>query len=217
MTPEHEIPDPDTLHHQRLAWDTEYQVKGSLWGNSPLEPTTQANPGIFLDLGCGNGKNLRTVSSATCRIGLDFSMQALHLCKARSELAGVFFICADMRYLPFKNSHIHSIDAHHILGHLLQKDRITAAQEITRVLVPEGELQVTVFGTRDFRNKSGIKVEEGTYLKGNGIITHYFSEDEIQSLLPDLDLLSISPCMWTMRVKNQQLPRFLWVLRYVKQ
>ena len=60
MTPAGDIHENKT--DQRQAWDTEYQVKGTLWGNSPLEPTTQINQGIFLDLGCGNGKNFRTAS-----------------------------------------------------------------------------------------------------------------------------------------------------------
>jgi SAM-dependent methyltransferase len=214
MTPAGNIHENKT--GQRQAWDTEYQVKGTLWGNSPLEPTTQINQGIFLDLGCGNGKNFRTASFATCRIGLDFSMTALRLCRSRSELADVSFICADVRYLPFKKSQIQNIDAHHILGHLLHTDRITAAREITRTLSPDGELLVTVFGTEDFRSTSGVEVEDGTLLKGNGIITHYFSESDIQSLFVDLTLLSASPCTWTMRVKNQRFPRFVWILRYRK-
>ncbi|MDD3573929.1 MAG: class I SAM-dependent methyltransferase [Methanospirillum sp.] len=206
----------DNTFNQRRAWDNEYRNKGKLWGKIPLESTTQTKSGIFLDMGCGDGKNLRNASMAASRIGFDFSMQALRLCRTRSELSDVFFVCADARYLPFKNSCIHNIDAHHVLGHLLYHDRIQVVNEITRILKPGGELLVTIFGTEDFRSETGVKIEDGTYLRGNGIITHYFSEMKIQILFPNLILLSTEPCRWFMHVKNQQLPRFVWVLKYAK-
>jgi ubiquinone/menaquinone biosynthesis C-methylase UbiE len=207
---------PDCTSFQREVWNAEYQMKGSLWGNTPLEPTTQTNPGIFLDLGCGNGKNFRPFFSATCRIGLDFSMQALHLCRNRRDLSDLSCVCADVRSLPFSDATIHAIDAHHILGHLLRDDRTTAAGEITRVLKPGGELIVTVFGTGDFRATAGREIEDGTFQKGNGIITHFFSEGEVVRLFPYLTLLLQESCIWTMRVKREVLPRFLWIVRFTK-
>ncbi|NLL10468.1 MAG: class I SAM-dependent methyltransferase [Methanomicrobiales archaeon] len=204
------------IPEQRLAWDDEYRCKGSLWGKTPLEPTTQENPGIFLDLGCGNGKNLRDSSRSKARIGLDFSIQALRLCRKKPDISDAHFICADARFLPFKNSCIHHIDAHHILGHLLYQDRTKAACEVTRVLKPGGELLVTVFGTGDFRSEKGTMIEDGTYLRGNNIITHYFSKAETLTLFPELRLLYTRPCSWTMQVKNQNFMRFVWVLKFLK-
>lgn len=206
----------DGVPNQRSLWDAEYRVKGRLWGRIPHEQTLGTGEGIFLELGCGSGKNLKRSEKKLFRIGLDFSIQALHFCRKNSELSDISYICADVRYLPFKDETIHSSDAHHVFGHLLVKGRSSAVFEITRVLKVNGELLVTVFGTGDFRNGMGVEVEGGTFLKGNGITTHYFTRDELHSLFPAFYLLSSKSHTWIMRVKDKCLPRFVWTIKYVK-
>jgi len=206
----------DGLPNQRSLWDAEYRAKGRLWGKIPHEQTLGIGDGIFLELGCGSGKNLKRSEKGLFRIGLDFSLQALHFCRTNPELSDISYICADVRYLPFKDETIHSSDAHHVFGHLLAKGRSSAAFEIARVLKRNGELLVTVFGTGDFRNGMGLEVENGTYLKGNEIITHYFTRDELHALFSVLSPLSSKSHTWIMRVKDKCLPRFVWTIKYVK-
>jgi ubiquinone/menaquinone biosynthesis C-methylase UbiE len=159
-------PSPDTIFNQRQAWDAEYEAKGPLWGNIPLEPTTPNKQGLFVDLGCGNGKNLLKYHHDATKIGLDFSMQALYLCRKRNELSDVTLICADVKSLPFQDSCIHHIDAHHLLGHLLLQERMHAAQEISRCTHSRRcDLVVTVFATKDFRYRCGREVEDRTFME----------------------------------------------------
>jgi len=201
---------------QQEIWNFQYQVNGRLWGNVPLEPTAGGTEGFFLDLGCGDGKNLRRCKSSSLRIGVDFSPAALRLCKQNPELADCSFICADVRYLPFKDNSIHWSDAHHIMDHFLKNDLECAAADISRVLVPAGEVVVTIFGSEDLRCGTGTKVQERTFLKGTGILTHYFTYDEVSHMFPCLVNLSIDPYQWSMRVKGKDLQRHMWVAKYQK-
>jgi len=211
----HEI--SDLLIQQQKIWDNEYRTKGRLWGKVPFEPTAGSNKGIFLDLGCGDGKNLRRGETGTMRIGLDFSMHALRLCRKNPDLCDVTCLCADVRHLPIKNNAIQSIDAHHILGHLLSPDRYLCSNEINRILSPGGEVLITVFGSEDLRYGHGNEVEPGTFMKGTGIITHYFSSDEINKIFLDMDQVSLEPCSWIMKVKGNEYVRSTWVVTYKKE
>ena len=192
------------IPEQRLAWDDEYRCKGSLWGKTPLEPTTQENPGIFLDLGCGNGKNLGWRSKP---IGLDFLIQPPFM---RRSLTFQTLIARTPGF--FHLNRAFTISMHITFSHLY---RTELGREVTRVLKPGGEFWHR-FGTGDFRSEKGTMIEDGTYLRGNNIITHYFSKAETLTLFPELRLLYTRPCSWTMQVKNQNFMRFVWVLKFLK-
>jgi hypothetical protein len=53
----------------------------------------------------------------------------------------------------------------------------------------------------------GEMVEEGTYLRGAGILTHYFTEEEVELLFCDLLPISVSTHRWKLRVKGKDLAR----------
>ena len=207
-------------HHpdQQEIWDHEYYKKGRLWGNIPHEISAYSGKGVFLDLGCGDGKNLRRIKpDKSLVIGLDFSQHALALCRNNPELNAFAFIYADVRCLPFKKGSVTAADAHHVFGHLLAADRVLAAGEVTRILLPGGSLHITVFGTGDVRNGIGTRVEPGTFLKGTGIITHFFSPDELLSLFPCLQLISSVQHSWPMKIKGQHFVRSVWTASYFKR
>lgn len=207
----------EVIPYQQAAWDTEYRLKGRLWGNSPLEETAAAGTGIFLDLGCGDGKNLRrTRNPETNRIGLDFSREALLLCRKDPLLSDVLFICADARYLPLKNKVIDSADAHHLLGHLEKQDRDMVAREISRILQPLGRLVVTVFGRGDVRYGKGEEIEPGSFMKGTGILVHFFTQDELVSLFTGLTCTSDEMRTWPMQIQGKQVHRELLVIQFIK-
>ncbi|PWR74939.1 class I SAM-dependent methyltransferase [Methanospirillum stamsii] len=206
------------VEDQQEVWDNEYRKKGRLWGNVPLEETAYKMGGIFLDLGCGDGKNLRRITTEdNIRIGLDFSSEALSLCRNNPELNDVSFICSNALNLPFKKNSVQYVDAHHILSHLLLDERIQVAKEISAILSPGGRIMVTVFGKEDFRYGAGITVEPDTFLKGNGIITHYFSPEEFHSLFPELIFYSQKKYSWSMKVKGTDHQRCVWTVVYTKK
>jgi hypothetical protein len=73
---------------------------------------------------------------------------------------------------------------------MLSEDRTTVARELVRVLTRGGHILVEVFGTEDIRCGDGQEVEKGTYLRGTGILTHYFGENEVAFLFPGLVMIS---------------------------
>lgn len=202
---------------QQAVWDLEYNLKKEIWGLSPREETAYTGTGVFLDLGCGNGKNLkRTGQSSKCTIGVDFSREALLLCRKNPDLTGIFLICADARFLPFKEGTISELDVHHLISHLPADDRISAAQEINRVLTPGGDMVITVFGTGDIRHGKGKEVEPGTFVKGTGVMTHFFKQGEISYLFSSFQCLSAQVREWPMRVRAKIYMRQLLVSRFKK-
>ena len=70
-----------------------------------------------------------------------------------------------------------------------------------RVLVPGGKLFFKGFSRRDTRCGTGTEVEQSSYLRGDGIVTHYFSDVELQEVFGTGELTRIS---WTMRVRRTE-------------
>jgi hypothetical protein len=57
------------------------------------------------------------------------------------------------------------------------------------------------------RAGQGEEVEPGTFRRGQGIVTHYFREEEVEELFPGLEASSIEVSVWKMRVSGRDLVR----------
>jgi hypothetical protein len=53
----------------------------------------------------------------------------------------------------------------------------------------------------------GEEVESGTFRRGTGILTRYFTESEVAGIFCELELATISTHRWKLRVKGQDLQR----------
>ena len=177
------------------AWDGVYSRRVLAWrGSSGFNPRL-AGGGRFLELGCGNGKNLTALVGRGFELhAVDFSPAALELCRRNPALQreSVHYYLADCRELPFQDGFFDGVAAFHVLGHLLEAGRLQAACEAVRVLRPRGRLFVREFGSRDFRNGNGERLEEGTFRRKNGVFTHYFGEGELRLLLREAGLKAVS-------------------------
>ncbi|MGC8645538.1 MAG: class I SAM-dependent methyltransferase [Thermoplasmata archaeon] len=158
---------------QMVAWDREYHRRGRLWRGEQKDAdiiSPYLSKGPILDSGCGNGKGSPDGGNV---VALDFSRNALRLHPSEMKVLG------DMRALPFKDSVFSSVLFIHSLGHLSAEHRLSALAEGSRVLREGGIMAVRVFSRSDFRYGKGKEVEEGTFMRGNGIITHYFNKEEL--------------------------------------
>lgn len=169
------------------AWEEEYVKSNPVWKGPPLYESPFPSGLNILELGCGNGKNipalLKTASSVTA---VDFSHNAVQLCREQFTDENISFVEADVCCLPFEDESFDAVCAIHILEHLSEKDRIQSRNEICRLLKPEGFLAVRVFSVDDMRFGKGTEVEKNTFSRGNGIDYHYFTNIELESIFAQL-------------------------------
>jgi len=183
------------------AWDKDYASRGRLWGGAVMDLPLLPEGSAVLELGCGNGKTLSALPSDWSVVALDVSREALHL--ARRARADAHFILADASRLPLRGESFESVFAFHVTGHLLASGRCALAREAARVLAPGGRLFFRDFAAEDMRAGQGEEVENGTFRRGSGILTHYFTENEVKELFCLLQPVSIATHCWKMRVNGE--------------
>jgi cyclopropane fatty-acyl-phospholipid synthase-like methyltransferase len=178
----------------RAAWQRLYAKHGLQYGGvgdiRPLEPYLV--PGMLvLDAGCGDGKTTELLAKKCEVVGCDFSREALiSLRSQRPALHQLNLVECNILKLPFEHEKFDAVSCVHALSHMNAEDRSSAAAEISNVLKRGGYVLLEAFGRRDVRFGEGVEVEEATYLRGNGIMTHYFLEGEIPLLFPSFATIS---------------------------
>ncbi|MGQ9582535.1 MAG: class I SAM-dependent methyltransferase [Thermoplasmatota archaeon] len=198
------------LKPARLAWDALYERRALPWGGAVALPEVRAR-GRVLELGCGGGRLLIPLSRELARrgeegpivVGLDFSIRALEALRARAPGA---LVCGDALRLPFRDGSFGLVLCRHLLEHMSEEGRRAAARELLRVLAAGGWGYVTVFSVRDARFGRGAEAERGTFLRGDGILHHYFDAGELR-LLFGASLVSCREVGWTERAGRGKLER----------
>lgn len=189
------------------AWERNYHKRGALWqgaatGIPSFPPGTRV-----LEAGCGNGKTLATLSQNGCHVtGCDIAASAIRL--ARHAVPRARFVQADIRRLPFPDHTFDAVIAVHVTGALREADRSQAAAEYARILTPGSTLFFREFSVGDFRCGKGKPVEEQSFLRGDGVMTHYFTENEVQTLFSDEQWVgTVAAERWEMQVRGTRYPR----------
>jgi SAM-dependent methyltransferase len=193
----------------RAHWDEDYLQKGRLYGGCPREMPAFASGTRVLDIGCGDGKSLRPMLARGWDVtAVDFSFRAVHLARQISERnRQAECLIADAKLLPFRDNSFDAVTAIHLLGHCPPDGLPGFCREIDRVLRPGGRIFVVVFSTQDFRCGSGREVAPRTFVRGNGIMTRYFTEPEVLSIFSDSPAESVKRVEWVLRVRGRDYPR----------
>jgi SAM-dependent methyltransferase len=191
------------------AWEEDYTRRGMLWSGAIHDLPGLSDGSRILELGCGNGKAVMAMIRRGWNVtAIDFSSRAVALCgQVFQDPLHSPVMVADARWSPFKNAVFDAVFAMHIIGHMLAPDRKSIAGEIIRVLRPGGIVFFREFSKDDFRFGKGCETEEATFRRGNNIITHYFSEQEVLDLFSLLTPVSMSTRQWPMRVRGCNLIR----------
>ncbi len=197
------------LTDDRTVWEAAYQRRRQLFGG--MAPSIEDLPenARVLELGCGNGKNTKMLlRQGYDVVALDFSRAAISAASSCLPTAGQgHAVLADARALPLRSGTCDMVTARHIIGHMTRAGREQIAWEIGRVLKGGGTLHFSAFSRNDFRYGQGLGVEEDTFLRGNGISTHYFSDDEVSELFSSLTCRSLTSQKWSLRVRGREYER----------
>jgi len=193
----------------QASWEADYQKKGRLYGGSPRELPAFPSGTRVLDLGCGDGKSLVSMLDSGWYVtATDFSPAAVSLARdavGRSET--VDYVVADASPLPFRDNSFEAVTAIHLLGHCVPEGLYHISREIDRVLQPGGSIYVVIFSQQDFRCGTGAEIGPAMYVRGNGILTRYFTEPEVTQIFPEYTVEMIEHIEWTLRIRGSEYPR----------
>jgi ubiquinone/menaquinone biosynthesis C-methylase UbiE len=148
---------------------------------------------------------------------IDFSPRAVSLAqKVAGQGSGAELAVADARAMPFRNGLFDAVSACHVLGHGQEAERRKMAAELCRAMKPGGQLWFRDFSTRDFRYGAGRETEPGSFVRGSGILTHYFTGEEVASLFAPLDLVSSCLDEWSLRVRGKDHRRSEIAMHFIR-
>ena len=132
-----------------------------------LKPNSQ-----ILDLGCGNGRNLRHLASKGMRVfGLDISQGQLEIAGHRTldEVPDADFhlLAGDAEFIPLKENKLDAVIFIATLHHLPSQDaRLNSLKEIHRILRPGGLCLVSAWARE--QEKFEKELREGQEVIGDG-------------------------------------------------
>lgn len=186
----------NTLRGNFRSWDREYaHLK---WGGpgSVREVRNFISSGSrILDAGCGSGRYLESLAEYYNTVGVDISLTAL--CNSKVQLLRrdrvAEHLRASIHLLPFKAEAFVGILCYGVLQHLFYKERTEAVKEFWRILEKGGLVFFEAFGQKDMRY-GGEPVglgEDSTFVRQNGIIYHYFTEEEVKILFKGFEILRL--------------------------
>ena len=195
------------MEHFTGGWENDYSRRGILWGGATPDLPSMPAGSFVLEIGCGSGKTLSTMIQRGWDVtATDFSQRAVTMSRERcAGISSCEFMVADAIHSPFKNSSFDAVFAIHIFGHLHEPDRKFLPHDLENILKPGGILYFSDFSMDDFRYGSGCETETATFRRGTGIITHYFSRQEVLDLFSNLTLVSIVIHEWPLRVLGKNL------------
>lgn len=193
---------------EQAAWEREYRIRGRKYGRAPRDLPSLAPGARVLEAGCGDGKTLAAMITRGWNIlAVDFSRSAISLCRRNPVIEHAWYVLADAAALPFRDETCDAVFLIHITGHAPEPVRNAIASESFRVLRSGGRLFFADFSTTDFRAGAGTAVEPYTWLKGDGIMTHYFTRSEVILLFSPLIPVSVAEETWPLKIRGKTLQR----------
>ncbi|NYT20774.1 MAG: class I SAM-dependent methyltransferase [Methanomicrobiales archaeon] len=192
----------------QAAWERDFRIRGRKYGRAPRDLPLLSRGSRILEMGCGDGKTLAAMASRGWEVyALDFSRSSLELCRENPLAGDVAYVLADAAALPFRDQTFDAVFLIHVAGHAVEPARGTIAAESSRVLRSGGRLFFRGFSSADFRAGRGTVVGPSTRLRGDGIMTHYFTRDEVIRLFSPLIPISVSEERWSLKIRERRYQR----------
>jgi len=146
-----------------------------------------------LELGCGRGRNCIWLARENFSVtGIDYNLRDLILLKDYVSPHGIpmNIVQNDVSALSFRENTFDVVLSLHVLTYIREEMRTKVAEEVKRVLRPEGLFVAVERSPKDPLYKQGREIEKETYLL-QGIAHHFFSAQEFQTLLEPMEIAVI--------------------------
>lgn len=182
------------MRPQKEVWERWYITNPTFWKGSLLPLPKLRSGARVLDIGCGTGSTmLQALDRGYEVVGIDISLTAISRTRERISARG---------YTPdVREGDILSPDAglgtfdcvllHHVLDNMLVHDRRTSVANARRLLSEEGCISFQDLSINDVRYGSGKQIEENTFVKGNGLVLHFFTLEEVRELFEGMTVLEL--------------------------
>ncbi len=192
------------------AWEEWYRRNPRNWKGSPLPLPDLPKGARVLDVGCGTGSTMiQAVEMGFSVSGIDISRTAIDKARERLKARGHLFEVAvhDIRdglgsFEPFD-----CIFMHHVLDSMLERDREHAVEISMNSLVDGGVISFQDYSVKDMRMGKGREIEKNTFLKGDGLMAHFFTLDEVRGLFSGMVEISLEEVSWKQSVGKRDLER----------
>jgi SAM-dependent methyltransferase len=172
-----------------------------------------------LDLGCGNGRHaIYFAKQGLQASGIDVSARAIEWAQdwSKSEGLEVDFRVGDIAELPYEDNYFDVVVSHGVLDHVKKETARRAAEEVHRVLNPNGLFYCDLRSVEDYEYGDGDEVAPNTFIVSEGfekgLVQHFFTMDEIQALFDGIFRLHYSEISETRLPPDYQRKFSRWIL-----
>jgi len=181
-----------------INWNNSYSIVNSqnLWGDDEVpimkkvvDIFNQTGGKKFMDIPCGDGRNLNSLSEKLdIVIGMDSSQNALNISMARLkhfDLKNVLLTKGDIYDLPFQKEQLDGIFCWDILGHLVTPEK--ALKSLHKNLKTNGILIGSFFTLNDStRDSKMVKIGLEEFIYEDQFYFRYYTKTEVETLLSDV-------------------------------
>jgi SAM-dependent methyltransferase len=192
------------------AWELYYSRHPVNWKGS-LAPLPELPRGSrVLDIGCGTGSTvLQCIERGYEAAGIDISPTAVKRARERLLRKGCSadVLVHDAREGLDRIGNFDCILLHHVLDALCSDDRARVVRGCRELLGPGGLISFQDFSVDDVRYGSGETVEDDTFVKGSGILCHFFRTKEVMDLFPDMEVLELDTVRWRQGAGKNKVER----------
>ena len=111
---------------QEEIWDIEYKNDDNKWKKESTYLPEMLRDRNVLELGVGNGKTLLSILKQKPKsvTAIDFSQEAINICKSNIKNKEVLLIKSDVNCLPFRRETFDVIICYYILNNLKEKENV---------------------------------------------------------------------------------------------
>jgi SAM-dependent methyltransferase len=211
------MPDRNAIESQRQHWQRTFAANPDMYGTQASEPGryavdlfTRERKHHVLELGAGQGRDTFAFLAAGFDVtALDYESASVLAMRDRADSLGVsdrlHVTSHDVReLLPYPATNFEAVYSHMLFSMALTTNELDVlANEVRRVLRPDGLQVYTVRHVGDAHYGAGASIGDGMYEHG-GFIVHFFDRALVERLSSGFSILEVHD------FDEGALPRKLW-------